>query len=144
MTTCAFPSYNNLSDETGILDHGGHPFKSFCITVTILRKEKKSKNYNKFLLLSLPEILKNPKRKCKILKRAEYQKNVCNWITCSDTLSSTLIFHLLWRIRTDCVSKVGCAFWTCLTLPLNSKIGPEICLLTNKLLLYEAKKVVKP
>ena len=34
-------------------------------------------------------------------------------------------FHQLWGIRSTCGIKVGCPFWTCEMLPLDSKIGPE-------------------
>ena len=40
-------------------------------------------------------------------------------------VTNTLNYHQFLRIRSTCVTKIGCPFWPCLMLPLNSKIGPD-------------------
>ena len=37
--------------------------------------------------------------------------------------TNALSFHRFWRIRSTCVTKLRCPFWTCQVLSLNSEIG---------------------
>ena len=58
------------------------------------------------------------RRKWEIVKDPIYHKDCNNWITCWDQVS-------ILENQVNFATKIGCPFWTYLTLPLNSKIGPE-------------------
>ena len=69
-------------------------------------------NIKKFTFLHYQVFSKSPRGNRK-LQKVECTINALN-------------FHQFWIIRSTCITKVGCTFWTCQMLPLNSKKGPGI------------------
>ena len=152
MTGCGFPSYINLFQKHVFSECWNKHFRGsrnqnflHCLTM-VGRPLKKSSllilqfsgglsvsflkikrvKISKFLLLPLSGILKISERKYETLNKTKYLKSVCKLDKLfKPIVTNALSFHRLWRIRSTCVTKVGCPFWICWTLPLNSKIGSD-------------------
>ena len=98
------------------------------ISVVFLKKKKKKRveklNISISTMIRYSQNLREKIGNCK-KSNMRYKGVVKLNNSCKAIVNDALHFHRFWRIRSTCVTKVGCPFWTCRTLPLNSKIDPD-------------------
>ena len=91
-----------------------------------MRKEKR-KSYLNFSFYHYQRFSRIFGRKWESVKSAIYHKRCVQLDNLLRRIViNTLNSHQFWRIRSTCVTKVGCPFWTCLMYPLNFKYA-ESC-----------------
>ena len=95
------------------------------IIVNFFRKGKKRKSYLNFSLYHYHRFSRISERKWEIVKSVVYHKSgVQLGSLFRPIVTNTSNSYQFRRIGSTCVPKVGCHFWTCITFPLNSNIGP--------------------
>ena len=95
------------------------------IIVNFFRKGKKRKSYLNVSLYHYHRFSRISERKWEIVKSVVYHKSSVQLDNLfRPIVTNTSNSYQFRRIRSTCVPKVGCHFWTCITFPLNSNIGP--------------------
>ena len=89
-----------------------------------LEKREKSNSYLNFSFHHYQRFSRISKRKWEIVKSAAYHKRFVQLDKLfRPMVTNTLNSHQFWKFKPTCIIKVGCPFWICLMVCLNSKIG---------------------